>query len=670
MNLRIVSFRQLALLGVLLVTALSHRPSATAHSDAERWIRDVSATGGVARIDAQFPNHDQRHLTSRFLEELITNTNASVHRHGVRIENAVFDDPVDLINARIEHEVQIDNSVFLGPVDLSGSHFARGLLLRGCFFASNLVCSRLQVEGSLDFGSRTMLPALPLGHELDSSNLLGRVTKELQQRGVLLGQDGKIWRLDEKNSCYLVSPQEHVLLSLTFHDGVLEMKRVGYLGGKVNEMKDMQIGQHLNLSDAVVAGDLEMDSLKVGGSASFEFAVFQGATSFGYARITDELNGRGACFLNDPAAKFYGLRTDGRIKLGDVWFEGDVDFSEAKAGALGVWNSVFRGLADFTRMSIANDFNAERAVFVSTNDFTGLKVSGNAVFEGALFTGRAEFVSCTIHGELIARAAKFFEDVMFEGMQVDGGAVFPQSLFKRSVSFKNAKLNRFELEEVNWPERANCVHFEGLSYSRIRASREDLEHERTWETLSQRLSESEVLSPDVYEHLEDFFRREGKPTLANEVYIAYKVQERKKILWPNVEIALKQGDHVQTLVALWSWSVSFIWDWGTAYGKRPWQALVTSLIVVLIGCLMFPRGHMEPDNLENGSVGIKYDFHAPPYNRFAYSLDLFIPVLHFHYDDRWVPTKEAPWWVHTWRYFQIIAGWVLVPLFLVSGLAH
>src|SRR5688500_17044376 len=82
-----------------------HPPLATVRRNAlaEKWVLKQMAAGRVADLKERFPDEAKRVLRTSFLEKLLTNTlkGITMHRHGVRIRNAVFVEALDLENAEI-----------------------------------------------------------------------------------------------------------------------------------------------------------------------------------------------------------------------------------------------------------------------------------------------------------------------------------------------------------------------------------------------------------------------------------------------------------------------------------------------------------------------------------------------------------------------------------------
>jgi hypothetical protein len=49
--------------------------------------------------------------------------------------------------------------------------------------------------------------------------------------------------------------------------------------------------------------------------------------------------------------------------------------------------------------------------------------------------------------------------------------------------------------------------------------------------------------------------------------------------------------------------------------------------------------------------------------RTGYSLDLLLPVVNLHFEDQWEPRNP---WLRAYAAFQVVMGWILIPLLLAS----
>jgi len=145
------------------------------------------------------------------------------------------------------------------------------------------------------------------------------------------------------------------------------------------------------------------------------------------------------------------------------------------------------------------------------------------------------------------------------------------------------------------------------------------------------------------------------------------------------------------------------------YGYRPWQGLLSSLVLVIAGAFVFGAGYghgaispYHPLSYEivfRGGAVPKYD---PPFSAFWYSLDTFLPIVDLRQKDRWMPDlhsmatlKDAikePFkkrkegegasegqeagnlgkWLRIYLWLHTLLGWLLMSLFAgaITGILH
>jgi hypothetical protein len=147
-----------------------------------------------------------------------------------------------------------------------------------------------------------------------------------------------------------------------------------------------------------------------------------------------------------------------------------------------------------------------------------------------------------------------------------------------------------------------------------------------------------VYSADIYSSLEENFLRHGYRGDADLAFIEGKRHERK--------------EHLHGL----SWFGSSLLDGLIGYGRRPWKAGVPCIVFIALGCVLFSPTKMEPQKPEDT---------PRVYNRFWYSLGLFLPFVNLQADNVWKPKADQTF-LRTYMCLHILAGWILVPLVLAA----
>jgi hypothetical protein len=207
-----------------------------------------------------------------------------------------------------------------------------------------------------------------------------------------------------------------------------------------------------------------------------------------------------------------------------------------------------------------------------------------------------------------------------------------------------------------------------------------------------------VFATQPYLQLAKVLREAGDDPGATQVLIAMERDRHRygeysgwRVLWP--------------FYRLWGW----ILDATVGYGYRPWQGLVSSLLLVVAGAFVFRAGYghsaiapYHPLSYEivfRGGEVPKYD---PPFSAFWYSLDTFLPIVDLRQKDRWMPDlhskatvrdairepfkerKEGEGasegqeagnlgkWLRIYLWFHTLLGWLLMSLFAgaITGILH
>jgi hypothetical protein len=310
--------------------------------------------------------------------------------------------------------------------------------------------------------------------------------------------------------------------------------------------------------------------------------------------------------------------------------------------------AVFEGPVNFGSANIIGGFAANDAKFQNKEkaaNFNGMKVGGYAFFNGAVFEGVAYFFLADIVGSFGVLNAKFQnkeKEANFNGMKVGGNAFFG-ALFEGPVDLRDADFAWLDLSSPFWPKVAAGFHMQGMSYKYIRAAPKEPESH----TALLKLADQSAYSADVYSSLEEFFRRQGYRADADRAFIAGKCRERKEYF--------HSGDWGRWLG---SWMLYLL----VGYGRHPERAGYVGLGIIVLGCILFPLKKMElqdPKELEKPKEKRRQ------YNRFWYSLGLFLPVVDLKTSELWGPKPQYRFLRHYVR-VHILLGWILLPLVLAA----
>src|SRR5438034_4143396 len=105
-------------------------------------------------------------------------------------------------------------------------------------------------------------------------------------------------------------------------------------------------------------------------------------------------------------------------------------------------------------------------------NFNSIKVGGHAFFNKVVFEGPVNFVSANIAGNFEADEAKFEDkeqEANFGRLKVGGSAFFWDAVFEGPVNFRYADFAELILSNASRPKVAAQFDMQGMSYKYIRA---------------------------------------------------------------------------------------------------------------------------------------------------------------------------------------------------------
>jgi len=442
-------------------------------------------------------------------------------------------------------------------------------------------------------------------------------------------------------------------------------------------LKNCQFNQIVDFRQANFAGsvffdestfktDAHFNDMKVGQTASFNNAVFKGWVDFGSAGIAGDFYAIEAEFMDKvKGPSFESMKVGGLAFFRDAKFdgwwvnflladfarnleaqgvkftnnEGRVDFYSMKVGQIANFNdAVFEGSVDFSWADIAGNFEAKSAQFKNTVVLV-MNCGGKGDFTGAKFSGSAYFAKSTFL-DLVMGDTRI-RDLDARSLRAERSALFTDLVVEHSADLSNADFATLDLSRSVWPKDRNdgaAFDMQGMSYKYICSvsKNETQSHQALL-----RLADQSAYSADVYRRLEEFFSRQGYRGDADEAFIAGKRREREEYFrsrqWPRW---------------LGSWMLNLL----VGYGRRPWQAGIPCAVLVALGCILFSPKKMEPQKREDA---------RRVYNRFWYSLDLFLPFVDLQADNVWKPKTNERFLRHYLRVHMML-GWILIPIVLAA----
>jgi hypothetical protein len=242
-------------------------------SPAEEWVVTQTTAGEVADLSKQFPEKDKRKLSAHFLEELLTGAlpGVKLHRHGVRIIGATFDEPVDLENAQIPCEVWLEHCQFNASAAFNGASFAGTVSFENSVFnadagfnsmkSGRAVFNNAVFEGPVDF-------------------VAGDVAGNFEMN------EAKFQNKEKTADFSGMRVRGYAFFKRAVFDGAADF------GSADIESNFEAQGAKFQNKEKIA----NFASMKVGGDVSFNDAVFEGPLRFILADIAGNFSGQGAMF--------------------------------------------------------------------------------------------------------------------------------------------------------------------------------------------------------------------------------------------------------------------------------------------------------------------------------------------------------------------------------------
>src|SRR5205814_1319627 len=412
----------------------------------------------------------------------------------------------------------------------------------------------------------------------------------------------------------------------------------------------------------------DFNSMKVRETASFKKAVFEGPVGFGSADIVSNFEAQNAQVKNkEQSANFSSMKLRHTAFFTKAVFEAPVDFVRAeittsfvadetqfknkqqgvsfsgmKVGADAFFRkAVFEGPVNFAAADIGGAFSADQAQFKNKEQeatFDSMKVGHTAFFTKAVFEGPVDFITADFASNFEANEAQFKnkdQTAYFDSMKVGGGAFFRKAVFEGPVELS---FSDFAALDLSYTVYHGALYLQAMNYKQIIAAPKEPEsHEALL-----KLAGQSAYRADVYGNLEAFFLRQGYRDDADRAFIAGKRREREQLPYGL------------------NWFGSWLLDWLVGYGRHPAHAGYFCAFFVALGCFLFSPKRMEPQ---------KPDDAPRVYNRFWYSLSLFVPLVDLQAHTVWKPKTDETF-LRNYLRVQILLGWILIPILLaaVTGL--
>jgi hypothetical protein len=456
----------------------------------------------------------------------------------------------------------------------------------------------------------------------------------------------------------------------------------------------------------------------------------------------------GEAELND------GFRARGEVNFVGATIGGALDFQKAKlhnpggitlyANRAKIGASLYlrkgftsRGEINLTRATIGSNLDCGRSRLINPGheamNATSTEIFGNILLRNARTAGVINLKATNVHGfiacegarlndlrdrtgcqrseegskfigkALIAVSARFGGDCLLnDKFRAQGAVEFNKAKIEGNLECTKAELRTgdgaiLNLEQASsltfrddvnsWPAEGKLL-LDGFSYGRIYA--EPIPDNSLDRLDWLRLQPKETFLPQPYEQLASVLKTMGHGNQARKVMIA---KNKRNASFIRSQFKKKEGRPFHRFGRLFKQE----WWWYNSlgkligYGYKPWRAFGLSLIVIVIGVLVFHNGYkykiISPTR-ENayqkqaetpvGNARKILSTEYPRFNSLAYSVESFIPLLKLDQCSNWVPSGEnktscslfgvglgkASDLLRGYLCVHIITGWILTSLWV------
>jgi hypothetical protein len=571
------------------------------------------------------------------------------------------------------HGINIVGARIVGSVDLSCRKIDFPLLTRNCRF-QNIIVLDHAVIASL---------------QLEHTRIAGLHADGLTVNGDILLLNG------------FYAEGEMWLRNATVH-GLLECHRGWFHREAVKQEYLPDLPSALNLRAARIERGLYLF-----------FCSASGAALFDGSQITGMLDCEGSTFNGcfderhrDNAIFAEGMQVSGDVKFTSLHAIGSVDIKEATIGGKldctgGTFANPGEVALDAELLKVGTDLLL-RDGFVANGEvnFRGASVGGDFNCNGAHFEGKNNLTatSVKVDGSLLMQPGK--KNGARIDFTADGAIDISNAQVARSVELNLPKESTLptsldlsstktgELDQGrNWPR---VVHLDGFSFGLLKGSVPEAKIEEEWLGLRNEAD----FSSQPYEQMASVLRSMGLRDEAIDVLVEKSWQAGKAVMKADLarldslqratsSIPFWRVDRMVACAAQTAWigwkmfgNVLWYYFFGyiIGYGYKPEGALIPSIAMVCLGCVLFQSGYnanaIVPSNDEaripNYSNQTRDSY--PRFNAFVYSLEKFVPLLRFELGDYWVPNSNQVYGkvLRVFLWIHIVAGWLLSSLWIGS----
>jgi hypothetical protein len=402
-------------------------------------------------------------------------------------------------------------------------------------------------------------------------------------------------------------------------------------------------GMNLVCRKVKFQGPAEFDSLSCGSSGMFHDCTFEKKADFDHAHFGTNLSCDGVTFYGPATFRQIECKDSGLFR--NAQFEEEANFGGAVFGGNLVCKgkqTVFKGLANFNRVRCEGSGRFDQVRFLSTDKKTDLVHARFGVtlnLEGVHFAGPVDLWMAYVGQALRLTAARF----------------------ERTAALSGARIGQIEIRDNTLPFTRGNLKMRGCTFASFIGD----------ESVATQVVEAQddtAFSRDPYLQLEKYYSNIGDDIQATQIYRKGRRAHLKNARAANTSTHWSK----KTIVKDWFLLIS------TCYGTKTWRLLVPLVLLFVLGTWLFwPDDALKPATSVSAQSPAKTATSVTSTNkknvadnlepkavyRLGYSLDLLLPVVNLHFEDQWEPRSP---WLRAYAAFQIVMGWILIPLLLAS----
>jgi hypothetical protein len=585
---------------------------------------------------------------------------------------------IEIVGARVD-----------GVVNIAWAKVPFPLLVKGCAFSDELDLSQSSLRSV----------------QLENSEI-----KRLDGPGLSVERDIDLTRIRAKGPVYLRNAT--IGGSLQCDGGHFEQGEFS-ARSKINPpalyLSLAKIGAGVYLNNIEASGVVELSYAEIDGNVNCLGAHLDGIAAHKYppdnAFFAESMKVTGNVFFNSDKSRHQDFTANGTVVIRNASIGGNLDCEGGNFSNLPVKSIDAESVKVGADVYMRYGFRSKGTV-----DFRNSTIAGNLDCDGGYFDNLVDNIERDALGINSAR--------------IDGSVLLRKSFEARGILLFLAA-NIGNVLELGKPgEKANLaaaildlrdVKAEGLLNERQSWPKECRLHGFTFNVLA------DGAAFNAKNQIKWLRRQRGHHFLAQPYEQTAAVLRNMGLQEEGVRVLIaKNEDLTQTIPLRVNRVGELIWyrlfGFIIGYGYRPWRAFWISIVVIVLGWLLFWRGYhwglvtpAEEREIQDAKVCKRLELY-PKFSAFVYSLETFVPLLKLEVSQYWLPNanrgkevsglrelmlkgaiqfligrrRKEYWvrklirtfnirpsttgaWLRTYLWWHIIAGWVLTTLW-VAGL--